>query len=131
MEIGYIVMIPLRLNEKEIKELQHEFKIYMQKYFKKMLGRGVDYTKINIVEDMLVIRGEGFLTEPEIFIAQTPNGAETIRASRDRVVNQHIIDNISFFEEILHCKCIHQTYCVEPEKNFWMHVIVFDHQLTE
>ena len=38
MEMGYIVMIPLRLNEKEIKELQHEFKIYMQKYFKKMLG---------------------------------------------------------------------------------------------
>jgi uncharacterized protein YbcI len=131
MEMGYIVMLSLGLNEKEVKELQHEFKIYMQKYFKKMLGRGVDYTKINIFEDMLVIRGEGFLTEPEKFIALTPNGEETIKASRNRVVHQHIIDNIPFFEEKLHCKCIHQTYCVEPEKNFWMHVIVFDHQLTE
>ncbi|MGD0152750.1 MAG: DUF2294 domain-containing protein [Thermacetogeniaceae bacterium] len=120
-----------KLNDKEIKELQHELKIYISKYFKRILGRGVDYTKINVFEDMLVIRGEGYLTEPEKFIVQTPNGAETIRASRTKVVNQHIEDNTPFIEERVRARAIHHSFCIEPENNFWMHCIVFDHPLTE
>lgn len=63
-----------RLNEQERKRMQHEFKIYMEQYFKRTLGKSVETTKITIVEDMLIIRGEGFLTEPEKFIVKTPRG---------------------------------------------------------
>jgi uncharacterized protein YbcI len=115
-----------RMNEQERKKMQHEFKIYMEQYFKRTLGKSVETTKINIVEDMLIIRGEGFLTEPEKFIVKTPRGKEAIRASRMHVVEQHIVDNLLFFENKLGAKAIHQTYEIESEHDFWMHVIVFD-----
>ena len=119
-----------RMNEQQRKKMKHEFKIYMEQYFKCTLGKSVTTTKINIVEDMLIIRGEGFLTEPEKFIVRTPRGKDAIRASRMHVVQQHIIDNLPYFEKRLGAKGIHQTYEVEPENDFWMHVIVFDRVLT-
>jgi len=119
-----------KLNEQQRRQMQHEFKIYMEKYFKDKLGKGVDFTKIVIWDDMLIIRGEGFLTSPEKFINQTPSGREVIRAARMQVVKQHIIDNMKYFEERLQAKAIHQAYDLEPEKDFWMHVIVFDRVLT-
>ena len=33
-----------RLNDQERRQFQHEFKIYMEKYFKDKLGKGVDKT---------------------------------------------------------------------------------------
>lgn len=119
-----------KLGEQQRKKIQHEFKIYMEQYFKRTLGKSVTTTKINIVDDMLIIRGEGFLTEPEKFIVRTPRGKDAIRASRMHVVQQHIIDNLPYFEKKLGAKGIHQTYEVEAENDFWMHVIVFDRILT-
>jgi uncharacterized protein YbcI len=95
-----------RLNEQERKRMQHEFKIYMEQYFKRTLGKSVETTKITIVEDMLIIRGEGFLTEPEKFIVKTPRGKEAIRSSRMHVVQQHVVDNLLFFENKLGC-CVY------------------------
>jgi len=118
------------LSETQRKQLQHEFKIYMEKYFKQKLGKGVDYTKIVIWDDMLVIRGEGFLTMPEKYINETPSGREVVRAARMQVVKQHALDNIPYFEGRLKAKAIHQAYELEPEKDFWMHVVVFDRILT-
>jgi uncharacterized protein YbcI len=119
-----------RLNEQELKRLQHELKIYMEKYFKRTLGKSVEATKINIVDDMLIIRGEGFLTDPEKFIVTTPEGGDTVRAFRMRVVKQHIIDNIPYFERLFDAEAIHHTYEVEAHNDFWIHVIVFNRVLT-
>ena len=33
-----------KLNERQRKQMQHELKIYMEKYFKQKLGKSVDYT---------------------------------------------------------------------------------------
>lgn len=120
-----------RLNDQQRKKLQHEIKLYMEKYFKQKLGKGVDYTKVVIWEDMLIIRGEGFLTEPEKYIVQTPSGKEVVRAARMQVAKQHSIDNTAYFEGILHARSVHQTYDIEPENDFWINVIVFDRTLTE
>lgn len=119
------------MDDKQRKQMQHELKIYMEQYFKKKLGKGVDYTKITIWEDMLIIRGERFLTEPELYIVQTPTGKEVVRAARMQVAKQHSIDNTPYFEKMLKAKAIHQTYDIEPENDFWIHVIVFDQVLTE
>ena len=62
---------PQKLNDRQRKQLQHELKIYMEKYFKQKLGKGVDHTKVIIWDDMVIIRGEGFLTEPEKYIVET------------------------------------------------------------
>lgn len=120
-----------KLDDRERKHLQHELKVYMEQYFKQKLGKGVDYTKIVICDDMLIIRGEGFLTEPEIYIVETPMGKDVVRAARMQVAKQHSIDNIPYFEEKLQANAIHQTYDIEPENDFWIHVVVFDKILTE
>ena len=120
-----------KLSNKQRKQLQHEFKIYMEKYFKSKLGKGVDYTRVIIWDDMLIIRGEKFLTEPEKYIVQTSSGQDVVKAARMQVAKQHSIDNLPYFEEKLGAKCIHQTYDVESENDFWIHVMVFDQVLIE
>lgn len=120
-----------KLDDRQRKQLQHELKVYMEQYFKKKLGKGVDYTKVVIWDDMMIIRGERFLTEPEIYIVETPAGKEVVRAARMQVARQHSVDNVPYFEERLQSRVIHQTYDIEPENDFWMHVMVFDRVLTE
>ncbi|MDD3365136.1 MAG: DUF2294 domain-containing protein [Syntrophomonas sp.] len=120
-----------KLNDRQRKQLQHELKIYMEKYFKQKLGKGVDHTKVIIWDDMVIIRGEGFLTEPEKYIVATTAGKDLVNSARMQVCKQHSIDNMPYFETVLGAKAIHQTYMIEAEGDFWMHAIVFDRVLTE
>lgn len=120
-----------KLNERQRKQLQHELKIYMEKYFKQKLGKGVDHTKVIIWDDMVIIRGEGFLTEPEKYIVETTAGKDLVNSARMQVARQHSIDNMPYLETIFGARAIHQTYMIEAENDFWMHVIVFDKVLTE
>lgn len=115
----------------EIDHLQHELKIYIEKYFKQKLGKGVDRSKVIIWDDMLIIRGEGFLTESEKYIVETTAGKDVVHSARMQVARQHSIDNMPYLEIILGAKAIHQTYMIEAENDFWMHVVVFDRMLTE
>ncbi|MEQ8175642.1 MAG: DUF2294 domain-containing protein [Syntrophomonadaceae bacterium] len=120
-----------KLDDRERRHFQHEFKIYMEQYFKRTLGKGVDYTKVIIWDDMLIIRGERFLTEPEVYIVETTAGREVVRAARMQVARQHALDNVPHFEEKLKARAIHQVFDVEPENDFWIHVVVFERILTE
>jgi uncharacterized protein YbcI len=120
-----------RLDERQRRQKQHELKIYMEKYFKEKLGKGVDSTKIIISNDMLIIRGERFLTEPEKFIVATTAGNEVVNQARMHVAKQHSIDNVPYFEKFLGAEAIHETYMVEAENDFWMHAIVFDRVLAD
>lgn len=120
-----------KINERQRKQLQHELKIYMERYFKQKLGKSVDYTKIIIWEDMLIIQGERFLTEPEKYIVTTTAGKDVVNSARMHVARQHAVDNVPYFETLLGAKVIHQTYMVEAENDFWMHAIVFDRVLTQ
>jgi uncharacterized protein YbcI len=120
-----------QINEKQRKQMQHELKIYMEKYFKQKLSKGVDHTKVIIWDDMLIIRGEGFLTEPEKYIVETTAGKDVVNTARMQIAKQHSIDNMPYFETLLGAKAIHQTYMVEAENDFWMHAIVFDRVLTQ
>lgn len=123
--------VPKKFNERQRKQLQHELKVYLEQYFKRTLGKGVDYTKVVLWEDMLIIRGERFLTEPELYIVKTPADKEVVRAARMEVARQHSIDNVPYFEERFQANAIHQTYDIEPENDFWWHIVVFDRVLTE
>lgn len=120
-----------QLDEQERKRMQHELKIYMEQYFKSKLGKGVDHTKVTIWEDLMVIRGEGFLTEPEKYIVNTAAGQDVVNASRMRVAKQHSRDNVPYFEKLLEAKVIHEAFLVDAQKDFWMHVLVFDTMLTK
>jgi uncharacterized protein YbcI len=118
-----------KLDEIQCMQLQVEFKIYLEKYFKQKLGQGIESSKVIIGEDMVFIRGNGFLTEPEKYIAKTTSGREVVNNSRMQVARQHSIDNLPYFESRLGARAIHHIYTVEAENDFWMHIIVFDRVL--
>ncbi len=118
------------LDEYQRKQIQHDIKIFMEQYYKQKLGKGVELTKVNICEDMLIIRGERFLTLPELYIARTSSGEESVRAARMQVVLRHVMDNVPYFEERLNAKVIRQVYDVDSKNDFWMHVMVFDRVLA-
>lgn len=120
-----------KLSNKERRQLQHQIKVYIDKYFKERIGKGADYTKVIIWDDMLIIRGEKFLTEPEKYIINKSGESGAITAARIQVAVLHAVDNLPYFEEILGAKCIHQTYDVETENDYWIHVMVFDQVLIE
>ncbi len=120
-----------KMDDSQRRKMQHELKLYMEKYFKIKLGKGVDHTKVIIWEDMLIIRGDGFLTEPEKYIVATSEGEAVVRAARLQVARQHSLDNVTYFEETFKAKVIHQTYDIEPENDFWIHIMVFNRILTQ
>lgn len=119
-----------KLDDRQRRLLQHDFKVYMEQYLKKHLGR-LSYIRVVIWDDMLIIKGKRFLTDPEIYIVNNHAGKEVVRTARMKVARQHSIDNLPYFEKKLQAKAIHQTYNVEPENDFWIHVIVFDRTLTQ
>ncbi|NLY11274.1 MAG: DUF2294 domain-containing protein [Firmicutes bacterium] len=120
-----------KLNEKARRKMQHQLKIYMEKYFKSKLGKGVDHTQVNIWEDILIIRGQGFLTDPEKYIVETAAGKDVVNSARMHVAKQHAYDNVPLFEDIFKAKVLHQTFLVDAEKDFWMHVMILDRVLTQ
>ncbi|KUO77815.1 MAG: hypothetical protein APF81_18200 [Desulfosporosinus sp. BRH_c37] len=124
-----------KLTNKQRKQLQHEIKIYVEKYFKSKLGNAADYCKVIIWNDLLVIRAEKLLTQVEKYIiqtqTQTPTGCDRVKEVRMQVAKQHSIDNLTYFEEKLGAKCIHLSYDVNPSEDFWVQVMVFDHVLID
>ena len=119
------------ITSKQRKQLQHEIKSYMQSYFKNKLGKASDFAKVIIWNDMLILRGQYFLTQPEKYIIQTPVGCDMVKAARMLVAKQHSIDNLTYLEEKLGAKCIHQTYDVDAKNDYWIQVMIFDKVLIE
>lgn len=118
-----------KLSEQEVKQLQHEINIFVQKYCKETVGKGSDQIKSWIVDDMFIIRGEGFLTDAEKFIAQTPAGSEMVRASRYQGLLRFLHEYNAYLEERFSAKVLHNIFDTEPDKDFWMHTVVFDRRL--
>jgi uncharacterized protein YbcI len=119
------------LTNKQRKQLQHELKLHVEKYGKLLIGKGSDYTKLTIWDDMMILRCEGFLTEPEKIISATPLGSSLINKSRMQIAEQFGKDTLSYFEAKLGAKCIHQSYDVESEKDFFIYIMVFDKFLID
>lgn len=120
-----------KLINKQRKQLQHKIKIYLEKYYKSSIGKSADYLNVAIWDDMVIIRGEKFLTEPEKYLVKTPKGSDIVKASRLEVVQQCAIDYLPYFEAQLGAKCIHQTFNIESETEFYIHVFVFDQLLID
>ena len=119
------------LSGKDLRELQHEIKTHVQQYFKKNLGKGVETTKVIILEDMLIIRVGWFLTDSEKFILTTPEGESAVKVSRMVIAKQSVKDNLPYFEEKLKAKSFYQNYDIDPATDFGYCILIFDQTLTE
>jgi uncharacterized protein YbcI len=131
MVSGELLQSQGKLDERARRKLQHELKIYIEQYFKSKLGKGSDHTRVTIWEDLVVIRGEGFLTDPERFLVETPEGLRIVNSGRMQVCKQHAQDNVPYIENLLTAKVLHQSFLVDAEKDFWMHVLVLDRTVTQ
>ena len=96
--------VECRLTNKERRQLQHEMKIHLEKYFKGLIGKAADYTKVIIWDDTVIIQGEGFLTEPEKFIARGTRGGNLVKQTRMQVAQQFAKDNVPYFEAEIRSK---------------------------
>lgn len=119
------------LDDQQRCRIQHEIKVYIEQYFKNQIGKGFDNLRILISEDMLIIRGHGFLTETEKFIVKTPQGRKVLRAARFEIARQRIHDNNPYFEGLFGAKIIYNTYDIDPEQEILTHLFIFDHKLAE
>lgn len=119
-----------KLSEQDVKQLQHEINVFVQKYCKETVGKGSDSIKSYIYDDMFIIRGEGFLTDAEKYIAQTPAGSEMVRASRHEGLLRFLHEYNSYLENKFNAKVLHNIFDTEPDKDFWMHTVVFDRKLV-
>lgn len=117
-----------KFNEQEIKQLQHEITIYTQQWSKEKVGKGSNIIKVLIFQDMLIYRGEGILSDTEKYISQV--NPDIIREARARVLAEYWPELMEYLEEILKAQIIHHIFDIEAEKDFWMHVIVFDQYLN-
>ncbi|NLM39226.1 MAG: DUF2294 domain-containing protein [Firmicutes bacterium] len=120
-----------KLDERARKQLQHELKIYIEKYFKTKIGKGADHTRVTIWEDIVIIRGEGFLTDPEKFLIETSEGLDVVNSARLQVAKQHAHDNVPHIEKMLGAHVLHQAFLVDAQRNFWMHVMILDRTITQ
>lgn len=119
-----------KLNKQEVKQLQHEITIHAQKWTKEKIGKGSNYIKVIIHEDMVIYRGEGILTEPEKFITQVYSGGQIVREARRKVLTESWHELKEYLENKLNVKVIHHVFDIEPENDFWMHIVVFDCYLS-
>lgn len=119
-----------KLDERARRKMQHELKIYIEKHFKAKLGKGADHTRITIWEDILIIRGEGFLTGPERLLIETPEGLQAVNSARFQIAKRHAHDNVPYIEKAIGAQVLHQAFLVDAQKDFWMHVMVFDRSVT-
>ncbi|MDT3698569.1 MAG: Na-translocating system protein MpsC family protein [Thermincola sp.] len=119
------------LTNKQRKQLQHEIKNYLTKYFKILLIKAADYHKVEIWNDFLIFRAHGFLTESDKQIIKLPGGSDKIKEARLQVVKKYASDNLAYFEEKLGAKCIHQIYDMDVVKDLFIHVMIFDKVFIE
>lgn len=117
-----------KFNEQEIKQLQHEITIYTQQWSKEKVGKGSNIIKVLIFQDMLIYRGEGILSDTEKYISQV--NPDIIREARHRVLAEYWPELVEYLEKILKAQIIHHIFDIEAQKDFWMHVIVFDQYLN-
>lgn len=117
------------LSEAEKKQLQHEINIYVQKYSKETVGKGSDFIKSYIFEDMFIIRGEGFLSEAEKYLSQTPSGCETVRASRMEGIRRFLDIYNQLLQEKFHALVVRNFFDVKPKTDSWAHMVVFDRKI--
>jgi len=119
------------LSDRERTNIQNEIKDFLVRYFKKKPGNGVAGLKVDLYKEMLLIRIEGFLTGPEKLTASTASGIETVRASLGQDAREVIDENMEILEKKLGAKVFHQSYDIDPEKDFATYLIVFDRILTD
>ncbi|MGG0717030.1 Na-translocating system protein MpsC family protein [Robertmurraya massiliosenegalensis] len=124
---------PLLFDEIKRKKIQHKIANYWKQCGKEKFDKGPDGTRVTIVDDLVIIRTERYLTKMERFVIDNESdGAEYIRSLRVNVLDGAIQEGelISTIEKMVEATaiyCIHDSY---PSDEYCVMIIVFDRQLA-
>ena len=124
---------PQLFNEAECKQMKHKIADYVKQCLKERLDKEPGNVRITIVDDMIIIRNEHYLTKMEKYIiGKESTGVETVRSIRIDAVTGIINEGglVSFIEELIHAKALYSLYDVYPEDEQCVLLFVFDKKLA-
>jgi uncharacterized protein YbcI len=71
-------------------KIEGEISRAMTKYYREMLGKGPEETKVYIIEDMVLVRFRGILTRKEQQLVRTQRGCELVKEMRQVLRDSNI-----------------------------------------
>lgn len=71
-------------------KIEGEISRAMTKYYREMLGKGPEETKVYIIEDMVLVRFRGSLTRKEQQLVRTQRGCELVKEMRQVLRDSNI-----------------------------------------
>lgn len=124
---------PRLLDEQERKKIQHQIANYVKQCIKEKVDKGPEGMQVTIVNDMVIIRSEGYLTRIEKYIIEKePAGAETVKSMRTDAIAGIISEGelVSFLEEQVGAKATYSMHDSYPQDEYCIWLFLFDRKLT-
>jgi uncharacterized protein YbcI len=121
------------LSEVEKKRKQHIIANYIKKYSKEKLDKGPEGMRVNLTDDLMIVRSEKYLTTLEKFLIEKNDDAvETIREMRISAVNKLIEDGeiIKFIEKELNVRVTYCIYDSFPLDDYCLWLLIFDRKIV-
>ncbi len=124
---------PRFLDEQERRQIQHQIANYVKQCIKEKVDKGPEAMQVTIVNDMIIIRSEGYLTRIEKYIIEKePGGAETVKSMRADAIAGILSEGelVSYLEEQVGAKATYSMHDSYPQDEYCIWLFLFDRKLA-
>ncbi|MBB6669797.1 DUF2294 domain-containing protein [Cohnella nanjingensis] len=98
---------------------------------KELFGKGPERIRTVFAENMAISTMHGNLTATEKFIARTPEGRDTVHATRTKRIQQIYAETVpAGMEELVGAKLLHLFSDIHLEEDMAVSVFVFDREIA-
>lgn len=105
----------------------------MKQCIKTKLDEESGMVKVTIVDDMIIIQTEGYLSRIEKYVIQNQEGdAENVRSVRVNAISGLIRERvlISFLEDVVGAEAVYCLFDLYPKDEYCIWLIMFSHKLA-
>lgn len=124
---------PQLFDEAIRKRKQDQIADYVKQCIEEKLDEASGNVKVTIVDDMIIIRTEGYLSKIEKYIIQNQeDDVENIRSVRITAISGLIRERvlISFLEDTVNAEAIYCLFDLYPKDEYCIWLIMFDQKLA-
>lgn len=115
----------------ELNHLEATIKRAITKIYKDSFGKGPEETRIRVCDNVVMMMFEGALTDIEVSLLETEEGAQLVADMRKRMVHQKRSDYIPTLEKIVGQSVLSITYDFNAERNQFYVFVIFPDMLTQ
>ncbi len=108
-----------------LNNMEASIKREITRIYKGSFGKGPEETRIRVMENVVMMRFDGALTDIETSLLDTEEGFQLVADMRKRMVHQKKADYIPMIEEIVGQKVQSITYDFSAVKNQMYVFIIF------